>query len=132
MLMPTAPKFVMMGLLLLLCSGFSKCAVDVVDFQECAPVPNFVSETPPDYGAVCDQFLVPNQKIISHDEWVTTQKLWLAAGNGISCVPSSAIANLKKEVEKLCSVANCKYSELKTIIAGLDRMQQSAALAHQP
>jgi hypothetical protein len=88
-----------------------------------------VSDTPPDFGAVCDQFLHSNQKIIDHDTWVVTQKNWLSQSNGISCVPSSAVANLKKEVEKLCSVAKCDYNTKQTILSGLERMQTTATLA---
>lgn len=116
----------MVAVLTLLCSGCNE--VDIKDFQGCSPIPNVMSPTPPDLGAVCDQFLVSNQQILSHDEWVATQAQWNAEGKGVECVPTSAIADLKKEVEKLCSVVKCNYIIKQKIIAGLERLQATAAL----
>lgn len=119
----------LMALLTPLVEGCS--TVTVNDFQECSPIPNFESETPPDFGAVCDNFLKPNQLILNHEEWVATQKKWIAAGNGVDCVPSSAVGDLKREVEKLCSVAKCDYATkaaVAVVVKGLERIQATAAL----
>jgi hypothetical protein len=117
----------MMALSLLLCSGCDD--VDVADFQGCSPIPNTVTDSPPDFGAACDNFLTSNQLILTHVQWVATQASWIKAGSGVECVPTSAIANLKKEVEKLCSVAKCTYTQKAILMAGLDRLAATATTA---
>lgn len=125
-------SYIPTALLLLLASiicGMSSCVhVPIADFEECSPIPNVVSDTPPDFGAACDQFLKSNQQILTHDQWVATQRAWISHGNGVNCIPSGALADLKKEIEKLCSVAKCDYATKLIILSGIQRMQQTAAL----
>lgn len=112
-----------MAALTLLCSCNE---VDVNDFQGCSPIPE---PNPTDFGAMCDNFLIKNQLLLTKAQWSDTQKLWIKEAAGVSCVPTTAIANLKKEVEKLCSVANCNHVLKALVIAGLDRLQATSVAA---
>lgn len=107
-----------MALLLLL----SSCATTIRDFETCSPIP---SESMQNLGAACDNFMTANQRILDPDEWITEQKLWLDNGDVVECTSSGSIANLKAEIEKLCSRTACNYDAkqaVNTALQGLDRM----------
>lgn len=104
----------MMALLLLNLS----CAVQIKDFQYCSPVPG-------NLGATCDQFLTANQQILDEAQWQALQLAWIQSGQAIECTQSQTVADLKAEVEKLCSKTLCTYATaqaVRAVVSGLDRI----------
>lgn len=85
--------------LLTLSSG---CAVPIHDAQFCSPLPGGL-------GAVCDSFLTSNQQILTQDQWVAMQISWQSQGQAIECTTSQTFADIKAELEKLCSESDCSY-----------------------
>ena len=99
-----------MGLLAL-----SSCSVMIHDFTACSPLPGGL-------GATCDNFLTSNQRILDQIQWEAQQKAWGA----MDCMGSIDVANLKTEIEKLCSKETCTQEEKKAREAlndGLERIQ---------
>lgn len=94
----------------------SSCAVKINDYEFCSPLPNSL-------GAVCDNFLTANQKILSEEEWQAKQADWIAAGEAVECTQSKTIGDIKGEIEKLCSVSRCHYETKRAIIDGLSKIQ---------
>lgn len=108
---PTVLLCILTGLLLL-----NSCAVTIHDAQFCSPIPGGL-------GAVCDNFLSQNQKILSAEEWQALQAEWIASGQSVECTPSNTIGDVKGEIEKLCSLVKCDYQTKKKIVSGLKKLQ---------
>lgn len=104
--MPTALSFILMVVLPLLASS---CAVPIKDDTFCARIPGG------GLGAVCDNFLTANQRILDEQQWQLLQASWEAHGDSVECTTSSAVAALKAEIEKLCSVSTCTY-EVQSLV----------------
>lgn len=85
--------------------------VTIKDARFCSPIPNH-------YGAVCDNFLISNQLILSEEEWQEMQLNWERSGWGVECTPSQTLGDIKAEIEKLCSKTECTY-QMKQAISGL-------------
>lgn len=113
MLMPKAHLSIMMVAPLLLLNG---CAVKIADFQVCSPIPGANT-------TVCDWFLHSDQQILTEPQWITQQVLWQSQGQAVECVNSQTLGNIKKEIEKLCSVWKCSYSAQTKITTGLQKLQ---------
>lgn len=67
----------------------------------------------PDGSAVCDNFLTDNQQILTEAQWLTLQAQW----GVVECVSANDLANVKIELEQLCSVAKCSYPTQQAIKA---------------
>lgn len=80
----------------------SSCTVAIKDETFCAVVPG-------NNGAVCDNFLTSDQKILNEADWGILQMQWESQGQALECTTSSAVANLKRELEQLCSKTACDY-----------------------
>lgn len=94
----------------------SSCAVHISDFQACSPLPG-------NFGAVCDNFITINPQTLNEKEWNDLQNTWMNDGNAIECMTSSSISNIKKEIEKLCSLSKCDYETQQAITKGLEKIQ---------
>lgn len=92
------------------------CAVQIQDEQFCSPVPGH-------FGAVCDNFLTANQIILTEDQWIALQASWNAQGEAVECTRSNTLGDIKKEIERLCSLAPCSYPVKKKILEGLNKIQ---------
>lgn len=97
---------------LMLLSG---CAVDISNFTACALVPN-------NGGAICDDFLQSDQKILTQEEWELKEADWNSQGQAVECTTSDAIGNIKAELEKLCSRYPCNES-VKKSLESIERLQ---------
>lgn len=116
--MPKVRFFTLMGLITL----SSGCAVPIKDFRYCSPVPG-------NLGAVCDNFLTDNQTILDQSQWLALQAEWIAAGQAIECTQSQTVGDLKKELEKLCSVTTCAYEveqQVKQIVSSLEKIETTS------
>lgn len=113
MLMLKALSSTTMAALLLLVSA---CAVPIHDEQFCSPVPG-------GNGAVCDNFLISNQLILTELEWQALQAKWIAAGQAVECTQSQTLGDIKGEIEKLCSMTACNYAVKTKILKGLTKIQ---------
>lgn len=114
MLAHSQPWLTIMGVLSLL----NGCAVNIADEQFCSPIPG-------NMGAVCDQFLVSNQLILTEAEWLNLQATWQAAGNATECTSSSTLGDIKTELEQLCSKTPCTYAQaqqIKTAVHNIERI----------
>lgn len=85
-------------------------SVEIKDVQFCSPIPGGL-------GAVCDNFLTSNQLILDEIQWTILKDSWQV----VECTSYASLADMKAEVEKLCSVTKCTY-EMKKAIAGLNRI----------
>jgi hypothetical protein len=81
----------------------SSCAVEIKDARYCVLAP----------GApiVCDNFLSSNQAILTDSEWLALQTQWGAT----FCEAQSSFADLKTEIEELCSKTACDYPTQQAI-----------------
>ena len=95
----------------------SSC-VQIKDFQACALIPG-------NLGATCDNFLTSNQQIYDEVEWESLLASWNAQGDAAECMPSSALGNLKAEIEQLCSVETCDDQTVKAKQALLKGINQA-------
>jgi len=95
-----------MGLLLL-----SSCTVNIKD--------ETLYWDAGDAGAVTANFLTPGSSMI-------TQPAWDNMREGMACVSSDTVADLKAELEQLCSLCNCC-----TYPAGITNFFTRAELARQ-
>lgn len=107
----------MLKALLLTTTGLAaSCAVPISDEQFCAPIPG-------NRGAACDNFLTSRQLILTQAEWVSLQSEWQSQGLAIECTTSQTVGDIKREIEKLCSLTNCDYEIQTKIIQGLNKIQ---------
>lgn len=104
----------MMGALLLFASG---CSVKIADETFCSPIR-------PNLGAVCDNFLTSNQRILDQAGWETQQDAWAAQGLSTECTNSKTVGDIKREIEKLCSLAPCDYVVKMKLIHSLDKIEK--------
>ena len=112
---PTKLSLLLMGVL-----SLSSCeTVPIHDMQVC-------SQLPMNYGAVCDSYLTDNHLVLTESQWVELQNSWMASGQTVECTSSQTIADIKAELEKLCSVTSCSY-ETKQIIKNLKKALQTHA-----
>ena len=103
--------------LLMIILFISGCSTTVHDIQVCSPIPG-------NQGAVCDNLLEEDPKILSQNEWEDLQSEWNSEGKAVECVNSSDLSNLKKELEELCSQTYCDYSGVQSILSALDRVMR--------
>jgi len=96
--------------------SLSACAVHINDMQFCSPIPG-------NLGSVCDNFLTSNQKILTQEEWTALQNEWMSKGLSVECTNSEALGNIKREIESLCSKAQCDYQTKTAILNGLSKIQ---------
>ena len=94
----------------------NSCAVQIHDETFCSPIPG-------NLGAVCDNFLTPNQQILTEDGWVELQATWAAQGEATECTQSGTLGDIKEEIEKLCTIAKCNYPTKKALLDGLNKIQ---------
>lgn len=85
-------------------------SVPIKDPQFCSPIP-FVG------GATCDNLMTRNQINLSEIEWKDKMTEW----GTTDCTASVNVADLKAELEKLCSKASCTVEE-KQAIKGLGKI----------
>lgn len=101
----------------------SSCAVQIQDATYCALIPG-------NNGAVCDSFLTSHQQILTQAQWDILQGEWENGGNAVECTPSSAVANLKQELELLCSKTACDYQTVQSAInEALDKLTTTGEAA---
>lgn len=93
----------------------TSCAVQIHDDPWCSPVPG-------GFGAVCDNFLTSNQRILTEAKWEALQMSWITAGKALECTNSDTVGHVKGEIEKLCSMVACDYQTKQAILDGLDRI----------
>lgn len=79
-------------------------------------------------GAVCDNFLTSQPVTLSQDAWEAQLLAQINQGIAPEVIPATALGNLKKEVEALCSDSTdgCSYStsqKTATIAANIGRLQ---------
>lgn len=110
------PKVLSLMTMAVLAISTSSCAVAINDAQFCSPMPGGV-------GAVCDWFLSSNQQILTGPQWSTLQDKWQSSGLAVECTTSKTLGDLKKELEKLCSLAPCDYAVKQQIVNGLNKIQ---------
>lgn len=112
--MPTLKALLLIptALLLLTLEG---CAVNVSNFTACALVPG-------NQGAVCDDFLQNNQRILTEPEWEALEAQWNAQGSAVECTTSESVGEIKRELEELCSKYPCNET-VKKNIQNLARLQ---------
>lgn len=92
----------------------SSCSVQIKDEQWCAPIPG-------DMGAVCDNFLTSNQKLLVEQEWLDLQASWVAQGEVTECTSSQTLGDVKAELEKLCSATKCDY-QTQQAVSGVKKL----------
>lgn len=107
----------MMAALMLLANCQADLPVTINDYEFCSPPPPF------NMGAACDNFLTANARFLSEEQWMQWQNDLVTAGKAVECTSSDNIANIKAEIEKLCSVANCDYPTLQKILKGLSKIE---------
>lgn len=100
----------------------SSCAVKIHDETFCSPVPGYG-------GAVCDNFLTSNQVILDQLQWEELQASWIGAGQSVECTSSQTVADIKGELEKLCSKTPCTYA-MKIAIKGLKKILSLGDKSH--
>ena len=103
----------------------SGCAVTIKDSQWCSPIPGGL-------GAVCDNFLIANQVILTQAEWENAQRNWVNAGLAVECTTSNTLGDLKREIEKLCSLTPCDYPTKARILQGLTKLQTLGEVPPKP
>ncbi len=100
----------------------SSCATPIHDFQACAEIPGDRCTPPPTQdpligGAVCDNFLTSNQLTLNRTQWQALKDTWESQGDAVVSIRSSDLANLKAEIEKLCSTTSCTYQQIQQIVS---------------
>ncbi len=83
----------------------------------CSPIPGGL-------GADCDDFFNSNPQSLNEDQWLQQIIVWQNDGQALECTTSGAVANIKAEVEKLCSASPCDQNTTQArqvILNGLNR-----------
>jgi hypothetical protein len=93
--------FTMMVVLLL-----PSCAVQIHEEDIYSPVPGAD-------GVVESHFLSTKQQILTNEEWQKKILSMIVQGYSLECTFSNTIANVKEEIEKLCSKTDCEYEQPK-------------------
>jgi hypothetical protein len=108
--------------LVLLSSG---CAVTIHDYTVCSP-------SPAGDGAFCNNFYNNNAQRLNAAGWEALQRAWIAKGLAIEVTNSQAIADIKGELEKLCSVTDCNEDQQEKVqkaIGGLNRILSTGSMS---
>lgn len=88
----------------------SNCSVKIQDMEVCSPIPDT-------NGAVCDYFLHSEQEILDETQWIDKQASWGSS----ECMSTQSFANIKIELEQLCSKTKCS-DQTKKAIKGITRL----------
>jgi hypothetical protein len=94
------------------------CSTTVHDFQACSPFPGSI-------GASCDWFLHKDPQTLNEAQWQALILSWQSQGQALECTTSGALAQLKAEIEQLCSSAPCSddtQQKVNATVEVLDRM----------
>lgn len=93
------------------------------------PIVNDPPKSDYEGGASCDNFLTSHPQLLTRMQWSEQQAKWLAAGLSIEVTTSKAVADLKGEIEKLCSKTVCNQETLQlksTLLVALHKVETTS------
>jgi hypothetical protein len=110
--------------------ALSACAVQIKDEQFCSLIIN-----PDDFSIItvaCDNFLSSNPQTLTGQQWLSQVVASEASGIAPECTTSQALADMKAEVEKLCSEQKCDdqtQAMVTNLVNGLTKIHAKAQQA---
>lgn len=90
------------------------CSTTVHDFKFCGLIPideNHASGA----GGACDNFLSKEPKTYDQAGLDVLFLSWVKAGDVVECTTSTAVSQLKDEIEKFCSQVKCSEELLAAV-----------------
>lgn len=81
----------------------SACAVPIHEQVWYSPIPGDGN------GAIVTHFFANQQTVMTENEWLQTISEMGSQGYSLECTFSPVLAQLKQEIEELCSKTNCIY-----------------------
>jgi hypothetical protein len=108
----------------------SNCAAELHDGPTCNPFPVKAGQCRGSMGAACDNFLTANQQILTGPEYEQELEAWESNQCVVEVTNSCYLAEMKAELEKLCSLATCTTDQavkVKQAVANIDRLLKTAA-----
>jgi hypothetical protein len=102
----------------------SGCATKIYDFKSCGLIPGGL-------GADCDNFLTSAPQSLTEAQWEALEASWNAAGSAVECIQSASLAQLKGELEKLCTTGKCTYQEAEAFKTFFLKIQRDEAVVRE-
>jgi hypothetical protein len=114
--------------------SLSSCAATIHDGPLCSPIPTLPGECRGSAGAACDNFLNAYPRDLDGAQWEAEQEAWEAKGCVVEETNSCFTAQLKGEIEKLCTIAKCTAAQAEQVrkaAANVDRLERVAKRARE-